>query len=416
MQDKRPYFSVVLPTANRSQYLASAIKSVLQQSFEDFELIVSDNSSTDGTADLVGSFSDSRIRYARTSRRLPMHESWEFAFAQSAGEHVTFLGDDDAYSAIYLESMARVIGENNPEMASCRLADYRYEAGELGALHWPENSLSFQPFTNQLSRYDTASAVESLYGQLGLCDHPSSPAVPPPLLINTVYKRSVLTKCHERLGWLWDTLSGDYYLAAVTLGLTDTYFYLDSPLAFHGISPGSTTSSISNALDGVDLKKRQPELAHFREVPVELYVPYNFSADALLLAKCDLRPELDSIDLDLTGYFKNIYIQLCDLEVLGADVTRLEAALHSAIDEQPAAVRDKVRSFLHAPTMRTKRSMRLRLSRSKKVYSLFRKVLNRKESISTFFSGAQNGFTDIAQCAALVDEGFLREYKSGERK
>ncbi len=51
MLNEKPFFSVVLPTLNRAEYLPFAIESVLNQTFEDLELIVSNNSSTDHRTD-----------------------------------------------------------------------------------------------------------------------------------------------------------------------------------------------------------------------------------------------------------------------------------------------------------------------------------------------------------------------------
>ena len=57
-------FSVLLPTRNGAKYLQTCIESVLNQQFQDMELIVSDNANTDNTAEIVKSFtSDNRLKY-----------------------------------------------------------------------------------------------------------------------------------------------------------------------------------------------------------------------------------------------------------------------------------------------------------------------------------------------------------------
>jgi glycosyltransferase involved in cell wall biosynthesis len=89
-----PFFSVVIPTRNRPQYLKDAIASVLRQNDADLECIVSDNfndASTRAVVDAVAS--DSRLRYFRTDRVLNMIDHWEFATRQASGEYVFLLTD-----------------------------------------------------------------------------------------------------------------------------------------------------------------------------------------------------------------------------------------------------------------------------------------------------------------------------------
>ena len=58
-----PFFSFIIPTKNRSAILKFAIQSCLNQSFGDFEIIVSDNNSKDRTEEVVKKFTDARIKY-----------------------------------------------------------------------------------------------------------------------------------------------------------------------------------------------------------------------------------------------------------------------------------------------------------------------------------------------------------------
>ena len=60
-----PVVSVILPTYNRAAFLAAAVDSVLTQTFQNFELIVVDDGSTDATPDVVQAYSDQRLVYLR---------------------------------------------------------------------------------------------------------------------------------------------------------------------------------------------------------------------------------------------------------------------------------------------------------------------------------------------------------------
>ena len=89
-------FSIVIPTRQRHDTLKYAIESVLNQTFQDFELIIMDNFSTPETAEVVFSFSDDRIKYYRAPQRFCMMENWELGLSYTTGEYIGFIGDDDA--------------------------------------------------------------------------------------------------------------------------------------------------------------------------------------------------------------------------------------------------------------------------------------------------------------------------------
>jgi hypothetical protein len=67
-----PFFSIVMPTRNRASLLSLAVRTAVMQSFDDFEIIVSDNHSEDGTQQAVAPFISSRVKYVRTPQVLAM--------------------------------------------------------------------------------------------------------------------------------------------------------------------------------------------------------------------------------------------------------------------------------------------------------------------------------------------------------
>jgi Glycosyl transferase family 2 len=101
-----PAVSVIIPTFNRAEYLQHAIASVLGQGFSDFELIVSDNASTDGTTDAVADFDDPRVRYLRQERNIGMAGNIRAGYEAASGTAVAYLFDDDFWSPTFLAKVA----------------------------------------------------------------------------------------------------------------------------------------------------------------------------------------------------------------------------------------------------------------------------------------------------------------------
>lgn len=87
--------SVCIPAYNGAQYLGAAIRSVLDQTFTDFELIVVDDCSSDGTEAVVGSFSDSRITYIKNSYRHGLVGNWNKCIETARGEYICIFHQDD---------------------------------------------------------------------------------------------------------------------------------------------------------------------------------------------------------------------------------------------------------------------------------------------------------------------------------
>ena len=95
-----PRLSVGLPVYNGENYLAESLEAMLGQSYEDFELIISDNASTDGTADICRRYGkqDSRIRYIRQPRNIGLAPNHNFVLEQARGELFKWASDDDLYA------------------------------------------------------------------------------------------------------------------------------------------------------------------------------------------------------------------------------------------------------------------------------------------------------------------------------
>lgn len=92
-----PLASVVLPTYNRTKHLGRAIESVLNQRFEDFELIVVDDGSTENTEAVVERFDDDRVNYLEHRVNQGGSAARNTGIEASRGDYVAFLDDDDSW-------------------------------------------------------------------------------------------------------------------------------------------------------------------------------------------------------------------------------------------------------------------------------------------------------------------------------
>jgi len=115
-----PRISIGIPTFNRAQLIAQAIQSVLQQTFQDWEIVVSDDCSTDSTAAVIAGFKDARIQYQRTAANLRPPRNWNECVRRARGEFFCLLPDDDVYCPTFLAEMLEAF-QHNPDvgLAQC---------------------------------------------------------------------------------------------------------------------------------------------------------------------------------------------------------------------------------------------------------------------------------------------------------
>jgi glycosyltransferase involved in cell wall biosynthesis len=109
-----PRLSVGLPVYNGEKYVGQSIEALLGQTYEDFELIISDNASNDRTADICRHYGkqDSRIRYIRQPRNMGLSPNHNFVVQQSRGEYFKWAAADDLYARNLLESCVGALDED----------------------------------------------------------------------------------------------------------------------------------------------------------------------------------------------------------------------------------------------------------------------------------------------------------------
>ncbi len=110
----QPRVSVGLPVYNGERYLEESIDSLLGQTYEDFELVISDNASTDRTAEICKRYArqDSRVRYIRQSQNIGLAPNHNFVFRQSRGEFFKWAASDDLYARDLLQRCVTALDEH----------------------------------------------------------------------------------------------------------------------------------------------------------------------------------------------------------------------------------------------------------------------------------------------------------------
>lgn len=121
-----PLFTIILTTFNRKDLLPRAIHSVLNQTFKDFEFLVIDNGSTDGTEEVVQAIKDSRLIFLRNSDPTKSCDAPRNLGIQLArGRLICFLDDDEMWYPERLENVRKVFAEDHDVCVVCHNQNIR---------------------------------------------------------------------------------------------------------------------------------------------------------------------------------------------------------------------------------------------------------------------------------------------------
>ena len=113
LQSKKPKFSIILPTYNRGAIIESAVESVINQTFQNWELLIIDNASQDNTKKIISQYSDDRIKYYKYEELVPLNENWERGLNLIEGDFFIVLGDDDYFCKTLLEEVNAAAGDSD---------------------------------------------------------------------------------------------------------------------------------------------------------------------------------------------------------------------------------------------------------------------------------------------------------------
>ena len=160
-----PEISVILPVYNSQNYIKKSIESVLTQTFDDFELIIVNDGSTDNTLNIINSFSDSRIKIINQSNRGP-GASRNSALKVAEGKYVMYLDSDDWFFENALETAYREITRFSTDLTFFQMINFdgeKYYPNDWFSLSQYDESFENRAFAPQ----DTPGSIFDL--SVGVC-------------------------------------------------------------------------------------------------------------------------------------------------------------------------------------------------------------------------------------------------------
>jgi glycosyltransferase involved in cell wall biosynthesis len=172
MKEEKPFFSIIIPLYNKEAYLSKTLNSVLAQTFIDFEVVIVNDGSTDGSAALAGTFAaaDGRIRvFSKPNGGVASARNFGISLARA--DYIAFLDADDYWEPQFLEEMCYLItGYPACGMWGCAYKTVKRNKELLNCTHLPEGVIDnyFQRILRDRISWTSATVIRrEVFDRLG---------------------------------------------------------------------------------------------------------------------------------------------------------------------------------------------------------------------------------------------------------
>lgn len=236
-----PCITIIIPTRERADVLGASLRSVTSQSYENLEILVSDNAGTDRTHDVVSANPDPRIRYINTGKRVSMSHNWEFALSHVPVDDrfVMIIGDDDGLVPGAVDRIAEIIRETGARAINSSFVTFIWPNADnagMGRLLVPMRT----GYEARSTRTWLKHVVEgrAWYSEL------------PMLYVGGAIHVSLIDAIRRRKGTFFHSCQPDIYSSIALSSVTDTYVFSHEPFAIAGHSRHSNGASWSAAGKG----------------------------------------------------------------------------------------------------------------------------------------------------------------------
>jgi hypothetical protein len=329
-----PFFTVAIPTKNRSERVGDAVKSVVEQTFTDLEVIVCDNSDepeSRATAAVVRELDDSRVRYVRTNGRLSMPDNWERAISDARGEYVGILTDRSVFRRNALEIVHREI-----EATGAQFVNWFNDLYGRGA---DGKELKRRACTYKRYRHSSAAILDYF-----VHGNPKYSTKIVPRLMTSVCHRSVLDAIRKTpVGRACPPVAPDYTSGFLMLAHCDWVLTLDEALY---VSCGTG--------NGADFRRGGELAERFRSdlgmewhefvdrMPSDACFAHALVLNDLMRVRDGIPDRLPDIEIDRAQYYLGCLNDYVKAARHGALRDRDLAYLLEALEQEPEEIREKV--------------------------------------------------------------------------
>lgn len=402
----KPLFSIVIPTRNKADLLYYTLKNAMNLKYDDYEIIVSNNASTDKTEDIVMKLANSKVKYIKTDNVFNQAEHFEFATNLASGEYISILSDDDAYHPDILHKLEYIVKEYTPYLITYPFVQYISNDWLEG-----KNSLFLPRFSNTIRKIVSKNQISYLI-------HNYRFSLLTPCLIRSFYHRNIISKIKSEIGSLFFMPHPDYGAHIIFCLLTDNFIFFDEPLYIFSYNRKSFGLSLLYTRENNCQYINNITMLEYAPLKLQLFTVYNF--ETLLRIQEKVKRSLvffHNNAMDLIRFFVECYKDLTILKKRNIDVSRDLEVFYTKIKTLPQSHRERIHNMIQVVEEETldknNKSIAIKkillkvidsLSLLRRIEDCVRKQLNinireKHHNYWVKINGSDEGFTNILECS-----------------
>lgn len=271
-----PLLSIVIPTRNRTDYVKSAIKSILSISSPQLQLVVKDNGDTNEVEDwLRDNISDQRVVYNYSNSPVTMCENYDSAVSLASGEYICLIGDDDGVNPEIVAATCWAKKNGFDALVPSSLINYVWPDLQMTSRGMLEaGEISIRPFTGEVTFPDPDAEMLQCVRDAGQNFHKL------PKAYYGIVKKQCMDTVKERTGNYFPGVSPDMSAAISIATVAKRICHVDYPLFVPG-SSAKSNAGLSGLNKHIGRLNDQPHLPTNCEQDWSEIVPVFYSVQTI---------------------------------------------------------------------------------------------------------------------------------------
>lgn len=345
-----PFFTVVIPTRNRPELFKDALQSVLSQDFDDFEVIVSDNSTDDKTQIAIEPFRNSpKLSAFRTDGNLSMPKHWEFATTKARGRYVLVLTDRSVLKPHALNTIYAAINSSTEDVPVC---SWRWSLRDDGS------ELEYADTPMYGGGIVTLSSLDILHK---FVNRQNVYPYELPRAMNACYRNDLAAEIRHKYGALFMPLSPDYVCAFLLLAHTEKILFFDTALYIsQGLDVSNGGKCYGSMSDAESYLSTLGIINYYAHVPIKMPLGASVLYQDFLAMQAMAGGELSKVEMNWVEYFIRCHKEILEKRrqsiMSRQELDAVQHAWDQALNGMAKDIRRKVKQELQIQPLWLSRS------------------------------------------------------------